>query len=61
VVVCSFLSYNTPEEWKAEMMKKIPHKIDMGAVPPDARSMSVCMYGQHTSESRVVVAKIASI
>ncbi|KAJ1475771.1 hypothetical protein T484DRAFT_1633476, partial [Baffinella frigidus] len=27
-----FLSYNTVEELKADMMKKIPHKIDMGAV-----------------------------
>ena len=27
-----FLSYNSLDDWKADMVKKVPHKIDMGAV-----------------------------
>uniref|UniRef100_A0A7S4UQ03 DNA primase n=1 Tax=Guillardia theta TaxID=55529 RepID=A0A7S4UQ03_GUITH len=31
-VYIRYLSYSSAQEWKADMMKKLPHKIDMGAV-----------------------------
>jgi DNA primase small subunit len=31
-IYCRFLSYSGLDDWKADMIKKVPHKIDMGAV-----------------------------